>query len=108
MRKKLIITYYLSIATPFLIIFCVFLMGGGHGWYGPTFILFPWATFNVVWQGQLSPLLATAGALLQYPVYGLLIDKFRGTKFQYPVIAVILILHGALAVAILMNVERAF
>jgi hypothetical protein len=52
-------------------------MGGGHGWYTPTMLLFPWATLNTTWQDHLSEPLMIAGAF-QFIVYGFLIEKSRG------------------------------
>jgi hypothetical protein len=93
-------TIRFGILTPILIIICIILMGGGHGWYTPTIVLFPWAMVNVIWQDHLSTFLMIAG-ILQFILYGLLIDKARGTKARNWITGGILILHIILAVAIL-------
>ena len=51
-------------------------MGGGHGWYEPAMILFPLGTFNTIWQDHLSiPFVALA--IIQFHIYGFIIDKLR-------------------------------
>jgi hypothetical protein len=75
-------------------------MGGGHGWYTPTMLLFPWATLNTTWQDHLSEPLMIAGAF-QFIVYGFLIDKSRGKHNQTLVTASILLSHIILAILIL-------
>jgi hypothetical protein len=75
-------------------------MGGGHGWYTPAMILFPWATVNTAWQNHLSEPLVYAG-IFQFVIYGLLIDKARGTRSQNIVNAAILLSHFILVILIL-------
>lgn len=94
-------TIRFSILTPILIIICIFLMGGGHGWYTPANVLFPWATLNIVWQDHLSEPFMIAGAF-QFIVYGVLLDKSRATNKENLVIAGILLTHIILAILILM------
>jgi hypothetical protein len=93
-------TVRLSLLTPILIVICIFLMGGGHGWYTPTMVLFPWATLNTAWQGRLSEPLLIAGAF-QFIIYGFLIDKTKDNKFHGVTIMTILTLHIALVILIL-------
>src|SRR5687767_7372279 len=92
-------TIRFSILTPVLILICIFLMGGGHGWYIPTFVTFPWATFNTIWQDQLSKILLIIG-IFQFPVYGIMIDKSKGSKRKLVVFGVI-VTHIFLAIMIL-------
>jgi hypothetical protein len=75
-------------------------MGGGHGWYTPTMVVFPWATINAIWEDQLSIPLLIAG-VFQFAVYGFLIDKTKGTKSRRWVILSILLSHILLATSIL-------
>ena len=89
-----------GILTPVFIIICVFLMGGGHGWFTPAMVLFPWATLNTAWQDHLSEPLVYIG-IFQFLVYGLLIDKTIATKSQNPVITTILLSHIILTILIL-------
>jgi hypothetical protein len=93
-------TIRFSIVTPILIIVCIFLMGGGHGWYTPAMVLFPWATLNIAWQDHLSTPFIIAG-LFQFVFYGFLIDKSRGTKSYNWIIAGILLSHIIFTVIIL-------
>jgi len=94
-------TIRLSILTPILITICVSLIGGGHGWYTPAMVLFPWATLNTAWQDHLSEPLLYAG-IFQFIVYGIWIDKTRGTRNQNIVIISILLSHITLAMLILL------
>lgn len=75
-------------------------MGGGHGWYTPVVMLFPWATLNIAWQGHLSETFMVAGAF-QFVLYGILIDKAKGTKRQNLVMVGIMLSHIMLAILIL-------
>lgn len=75
-------------------------MGGGHGWYTPTMVLFPWATLNTAWQDRLSEPFLVVG-VFQFIIYGFLIDNTKDTKFQNLTIIAILTLHIALAIFIL-------
>ncbi len=75
-------------------------MGGGHGWYTPAMLLFPWATLNTAWQDHLSAPLIIAGAF-QFIAYGVLIDKTRGTHNQTAVTIGILLSHILLTILIL-------
>jgi hypothetical protein len=72
-------------------------MGGGHWWYEPTMVVFPWATFNIAWQDHWStPFMI--GGIFQFIIYGLLIDKTRNKKL---VIVCILLLHMIMVFIIL-------
>ncbi|MBL0136722.1 MAG: hypothetical protein IPP79_23460 [Chitinophagaceae bacterium] len=91
---------HFSILTPVLAFICILLMGGGHGCFTPAMLLFPWATFNTIWQDHLSMSLMCIGAF-QFILYGVLIDKKRGSKNQKFVIASILFSHLILSSIIL-------
>lgn len=93
-------TIRFSILTPILFIVCIFLMGGGHGWYAPTMLLYPWAMLNTVWQDHLSAPFMIAG-LLQFIFYIFILNKSRGEKNQSWVVATILFSHIILATIIL-------
>ncbi len=75
-------------------------MGGGHGWYTPAMVLFPWATINTIWQDHFSAPLMIAG-IFQFILYGFLIDKTRRMKNQNLIVAGILLTHIALAIFIM-------
>lgn len=75
-------------------------MGGGHGWYTPAMLLFPWATFNTIWQNHLSIPLMCIGAF-QFILYGILIDKSRDKIFQKFMIGALLLSHFLLGIIIL-------
>jgi len=67
-------------------------MGGGHGWYTPTIILFPWATIGLLWQSNFSDTFMIAG-MLQFIVYGLFIDTANSNRNKRLTATLILILH---------------
>ena len=75
-------------------------MGGGHGWYTPAMVLFPWATINTAWEDHLFITFMIAGAF-QFILYGILIDKVLGTKNKSLVLAGILISNIVLVILIL-------
>lgn len=88
-------TIRLTVITPILIIVCVFLMGGGHGYYEPTFLVFPFATILFAFYDTLN-LWFLLASLIQYPIYGLLIDKLSN-KFKFMTFAIILV-HIAITI----------
>jgi hypothetical protein len=74
MISKYRTTLLLALLTPFLSIGVVFLMGGGHGYYGPGIVLFPAGLISFSLVGRLEiPFIILA--VLQFPAYGLIIDK---------------------------------
>ncbi|RYE53682.1 MAG: hypothetical protein EOP48_13875 [Sphingobacteriales bacterium] len=93
-------TIRFSILTPVLVLICIILMGGGHGWYAPAVVIFPWATLNTAWQDHLSEPFMMAGAF-QFIVYGVLFDKSSGRNNESLVTASILLSHIILAALIL-------
>ncbi|MDB5199969.1 MAG: hypothetical protein JWO92_1932 [Chitinophagaceae bacterium] len=99
MRTNYKWTKILGTITPILILACVFLMGGGHGWYTPTFIIFPWASFNVIWQDHLSIPLLLLG-IFQFVIYGLLMDRSKTVNTKRNLIAILLI-HIILVILII-------
>lgn len=91
-------TIRFSILTPALLLLCIIAIGGGHGSFTPAVVLFPWATFNTIWQDNLSIIPAFLGAF-QFVVYGVLIDKVK--QHQNVVTMVIVASHVLLTVLIL-------
>ena len=90
-------TIRLSLLTPLLLLISVFLMGGGHGYFEPAICLFPCATICVIWQTTLTLPYFISG-LIQYPLYGFILDK---TQKKKKASLVILVLHFILAILIL-------
>ena len=93
-------TIKLTLLTPFLALLSLFLMGGGYGWATPTMILFPFGSFILIWENQLSIPLLIIG-LLQYPAYGLIIDRATSLKQRQIRTVAIVICHLALAIIII-------
>ncbi|MEN2400727.1 hypothetical protein GKZ90_0013135 [Flavobacterium sp. MC2016-06] len=86
------------ILTPFFLLFSMFIAGGGHGFVQPIFALFPFATFTCIWMSELG-FLNLILALIQFPVYGLLIDKANDKKRTWIIIS---ILHFLIATLIIL------
>ena len=93
-------TIRFSILTPILIIICVYFIGGGHGLYIPTMVLFPLATLNTIWQDHLSETFLIVGAF-QFILYGIIIDKLKSKKIQNLVIIGVFLAHIILAILVL-------
>jgi len=99
-------TKRLIIATPILVFVAIFFMGGGHGTYKPAMFLFPWGMINTMWQDRLSEPLAILG-ILQFPIYGLLIDISDFANKKSLILSLIIVFHIILAIVILIfNVEN--
>lgn len=86
------------ILTPLLLLVTMIIAGGGHGFNQPIFTLFPFATFQCIWSKDLS-FINFIIAAIQFPIYGLCIDKSKNKKKTW---IVILILHILLAGLILL------
>jgi hypothetical protein len=72
-------------------------MGRGHGYYSPAKVLFPWGMAAAIWQDHLS-MIAVSIAVLQYPLYGIIIDRSAKKKIA---VAGLLKLHIILATIVL-------
>ncbi|ROH98011.1 hypothetical protein [Chryseobacterium daecheongense] len=69
------------LAIPLAII-TIFLAGGGHGTYLPFLIFFPLGLLGTVLENEITTLFIVLG-ILQFPVYGFVMDKF-GLKKAWP------------------------
>ncbi|KNB60905.1 hypothetical protein AC804_17285 [Chryseobacterium sp. Hurlbut01] len=74
--KYTLIFSLLTIPLAFLVIF---FGGGGHGSYLPFLILFPVGIVGIFVSEVLKTLFFILG-LLQFPVYGFLLDRFQNKK----------------------------
>ncbi|MET3538315.1 hypothetical protein [Chryseobacterium limigenitum] len=75
-------TIVFSFVTPILLLLVVFMMGGGHGTYIPTIILFPFGMIGTVFQKSITVPFVVLG-LFQFPIYGYLLDIFKNNKYKY-------------------------
>ncbi|MCH5598655.1 hypothetical protein [Niabella ginsengisoli] len=92
-------TFRLCLLTPLLLIAAVFAMGAGHGTYIPAVGLFPFGMLGIIWQDKISlPFIIIS--ILQYPVYGYIIDKVILTKQTKFAILGLLLIHIILAILI--------
>ncbi|MBE8725925.1 hypothetical protein [Flavobacterium hungaricum] len=79
------------ILTPLFLLFCMIAAGGGHGFVQPIFALFPFAAFTCIWFAELS-FFNLILAILQFPAYGLLIDKSNDKRKTMLMISILHIL----------------
>ena len=72
-------TLILTALTPILLFGVLFLMGGGHGYFEPAIILFPTGLISFsIFDEIILPFIILA--IVQFPVYGLLIDKSNNKR----------------------------
>lgn len=69
-------TIIFSLFTPLLILLAIFFMGGGHGTYKPTIILFPFGMIGTSFQQSIT-LPFTILGIVQFPIYGYLLDNIK-------------------------------
>jgi hypothetical protein len=69
----------LLVATPVLLWIAFAAAGGGHGSYLPAKLLFPYTMASTAFTGELT-LPSIAVGVLQYPIYGVLLDWARSAS----------------------------
>jgi hypothetical protein len=69
-------TLLLTTFTPSLLGTSVFLAGGGHGTFLFTKLSFPFGMLGTIFQNEITDFFKVVG-LLQFTIYGLIIDKSR-------------------------------
>lgn len=94
-------TIRLSLLTPLLLLIALFCMGGGHGWYEPAVVLFPFSLFTLNFD-QFSGIITIIVAFIQFPLYGLLIDKLQDKFYKKVILTTVFLIHILLVVRILM------
>jgi len=72
-------------------------MGGGHGYYSPAIVLFPFGMAGTVFQQSITVPFFILG-ILQFPFYGLLLDRFTGHITKYCVFIIHLLLAAVVLV----------
>ena len=97
MIKNLKWTVRLGITTPILIVIVVFLAGGGHGYFEPIIFLFPFPSISILVFDEINLGFALI-ALIQYPIYGLLIDKIKNKQEVIRTGLAIIISHTSVAI----------
>ena len=93
---KYVNTTILTLVTPLLIALVVYSAGGGHGSYFPSLVLFPSGCVSFSLFGEVTVPFIFA-ALLQFPMYGLIIDKSRKKLLAF---AAVVVYHIGLIVLI--------
>lgn len=100
MTKQYKWTFTLCLLTPLLLIVAVFAMGAGHGTYIPAIGLFPFGMFGIIWQDSITfPFIIIA--ILQYPIYGFIIDKALFAQRQKLIALALLLSHILLALLVI-------
>ena len=93
-------TIRLSLLTIPLLCIAVFFAGGGHGTYIPAMGLFPLGLLSTLFFDRITmPFVVMA--IVQYPVYGFIIDKAIVTNKDKIILPLLLLVHILLAVLII-------
>lgn len=75
-------------------------MGAGHGTYIPAMGLFPFGMLGVLLQDKISlPFIIIA--ILQYPMYGFIVDKANSSRQLRLSLLIVLLTHILLATLII-------
>jgi hypothetical protein len=96
------------IATPVLAAVVFMMAGLGHGTYVPAKILFPYTMASTALTGDNITVPFIALALLQYPLYGALLDWARAKGRLPRMLATLLVLHLVLVAAAVFFSHPAF
>lgn len=89
------------LATFIILIIVIFLMGGGHGTYLPAKLIFPYAMIIALINNKIG-VFAIILAIVQIPIYSILIKKSLRWKF------LILVVHIVIAIICLYMPTEAF
>ena len=92
---KLKWTFRLSILTPLIMIATIVLVGGGHGTNVPLIFFYP---ILFIIELNEEDILTWSVMLIQFPVYGLLVDITRNHWMKGIAIALIIIIHAGQAI----------
>lgn len=89
-------TIRFCLLTPILLFVAVYTMGAGHGSYIPAMSIFPFGLLGILIQDRITwPFIVIA--ILQYPLYGFLIDKANSPRQFKLLILALLATHIGLA-----------
>lgn len=92
----------LALLTPLLLILAVYLAGRDYGLSWPAILLFPWPLIGTLLPNSESiTTLMMLVALLQYPVYGFLLDFTKDALRFKRTLATITLIHFSLVVVLL-------
>jgi hypothetical protein len=91
------------LATPLLLFFAFTYTGASHNDYSVAIILFPYAAFLIFTLGYwVPPVITIIFAIIQYPVYGYILDVAHEKKRLRLRILVLLLIHvSAVTVALI-------
>lgn len=103
--KGLTLFIYTAIATPILLVVAIFFMGGGHGSYFIGKLFFPTSMIIAGIKEQITDL-AFYLAIIQTPIYGLIIFFFR--KSNWKLASLCLLLIHIILFMIAINLESSF
>jgi len=91
-KKKYLPILFGILIEVFLLVICIFLMGGGHGTYIPTKLFFPYTMLSTIGNESMSTFFIIIG-LSQYPMYGLIIQYAKSEKSKTSRFFTILVVH---------------
>lgn len=93
-------TFWLSLLTIPLLFVAILFMGGGHGTYIPAMALFPFGLISTILFDRITmPFVVLA--IIQYPLYGLIIDKARQANKSKIVWPILIAVHIILALLLI-------
>jgi hypothetical protein len=85
-------TLVFVVATPVLLFVVVVAAGGGHGSYVLAKILFPYTMAATAFTGEIAQPFIAAG-IVQYPVYGVILDWARSVDGFRPGLLALAAIH---------------
>jgi hypothetical protein len=95
-------TIWLTLLTLPLLIIAVYFADGGHGSYIPAMSLFPFGLLSTILFGRITtPFIVIS--IIQFPLYGLLIDKSVSVNKFKLILTIIALVHILLAAFIIMS-----
>ncbi len=96
------------IVTPVFLFITVLTAAGGHGSYMPAKILFPWTMAATAFTDGAITQPLVAMAIVQYPLYGIMLDWARAAaRLRLGMLAIAGVHFVAVAVAFLIS-NRSF
>ena len=100
-------TIRFGIITPLLIVVAVLLAGGGHGYFEPIIFIFPMSAISVIFFQEIKIGFALL-ALIQYPLYGFLIDQIKDETNRKLIAVLIIVFHILIAFLIWIYLPQNF
>lgn len=97
-------SYWLKVLSVFgflILLICIWITGGGHGYIQPLMFFFPWGMVGVFANERMMHLFILLG-LIQYPAYGVIIGFRSRIKNFNAIFATIIFIHVIMGILIMM------